>query len=191
MIAPEAAASPGDAGGFRKLAERVVHVGQVISLAEGTYLAPDGRSMKRDVVRHPGAVAVVAVDGGEVLLVRQYRAAPETELLELPAGKLDVAGESPERAALRELQEEIGYTSGTLEKLASFYNSAGFSDEYSQVFLATQLRQVESARSGPEEEWMTTVRVPLDEVASMIERGEIVDAKTIIGLLLALRRLRD
>ena len=179
----------GGGGGFRKVGERLIHDGYVIRLLEGSYVDPSGRAMRRDVVRHPGAVGVVPVDGAEVVLVRQYRAAVEAEVLEIPAGLRDVAGEAPEVTAMREMEEEIGFTCDSVAGLGAFHNSVGFSDELVHLFLATGLRAVPHRRSGAEEEWMTVVRAPVGEVAQMIERGEITDAKTVVGLLLAARRL--
>ncbi len=181
--------APTSSAGFRKLGEREIHNGFVITLVEGEFEAPDGSRILRDVVHHPGAVVVVPVDGDEVVLVRQYRAALDTELLELPAGKRDVEGEAPEVTAIRELEEEVGFTTDSVVPIARFYNSPGFSDEYSHVFLATDLRSVAMHRQGVEEESMTIERVPLDDVVGLIEAGEIEDAKTVIGLLAALRHL--
>ena len=101
--------------GFRKTAERLLHDGYIISLFEAEFEGPAGERITRDVVRHPGAVAVVAIDRDEVVLVRQFRAALEAEMLELPAGKLDVPGEPLEVAARRELVEEAGLDAPHLE----------------------------------------------------------------------------
>jgi 8-oxo-dGTP pyrophosphatase MutT (NUDIX family) len=174
---------------FEKVGERIVHEGAVVTFTVGTFRAPDGRILERDVVKHPGAVSVVPVDGDEVVLVRQYRAALGRDLLEIPAGKRDVPGEPPEVTAVRELEEEIGMRAGHLEPLAEFFNSAGFSDEYSYVYLATDLLPGSLSLQGVEEQHMVVERHRLDEVPGMIERRELVDAKTIIGLLLALRHL--
>ncbi len=181
--------SAGTGGGFRKVGERSVHDGYVVRLVEGAYADPAGRLMRRDVVRHPGAVAVVPVDGDEVVLVRQYRAPVEAEVLEIPAGLRDVAGEAPEVTAVREMEEEIGFTCESVTRLGEFHTSVGFTDEFIHLFLATGLRPVPHRPSGAEEEWMTVERAPVGAVAQMIERGEISDGKTIIGLLLAARRL--
>ena len=132
---------------------------------------------------------MVPVDGDEIVFVRQYRAAVHKELLEIPAGKRDVVGEPPEQTAVRELEEEVGFTTDSVVKLARFFNSVGFSDEESHVFLATDLRPVPSDRQGPEEAHMTIERVPLDEVADWVADGRIEDAKTVIGVLAALRHL--
>lgn len=178
-----------EASGFSKLAETDVHNGKVIRLVEAVFAAPDGHRVRRDVVRHMGAVAVVAVDGDEVVLVRQFRAPIGRDLLEIPAGKRDVRDEPPAETARRELAEEAGLECESLEELCSFYNSPGFCDELSHLYLATALRAVPTRRDGVEEQWMTVERVKLNDVMPMIERGEICDAKTVIGLLLALRRL--
>lgn len=182
--------APASSAGFGKLGERQIHQGYVVELVEGEFEAPDGTRMLRDIVHHPGAVAVVAVDGDDVVMVRQYRAALDSSLLEIPAGKRDVDDEDPTVTAVRELEEEVGLTTDSVVPLACFYNSPGFSDEYCHLFLATDMRPVPLAREGLEEEWMTIERVPLDDVAEMIASGAIEDAKSVIGLLLTLRRLR-
>jgi ADP-ribose pyrophosphatase len=180
---------PRSASGFRRLRERSIHRGHAIDVVVVEVETPDGDVVERDVVRHPGAVSVVPVDGDEVVLVRQYRAPAEKELLEIPAGKRDVAGEPPEVTAVRELEEEVGLTTSALVPLATFYNSVGFSDEYSHVFLATALSPVPASPHGPEERHMTVERWSLDEVPAAIADGRIEDAKTVIGLLAALRHL--
>lgn len=180
---------PQTPSGFRGVRERVIHKGAVITVVTGEFQTPDGQIIERDIVRHQGAVSVVPVLGDEVILVRQYRAAVNKEMLELPAGKRDVDGESPEATANRELIEEIGYSAGSLALLTTFYNSVGFSDEYSYVYLATDLTEVPINRQGPEEQHMTIERLGLDSVEGAVEQRRIEDAKTIIGLLMALRRL--
>ena len=154
----------------------------------GTFTAPNGEIVERDLIHHPGAVAVVPIDGDEVILVRQYRAALGLYLLEIPAGKRDVAGEPPIECARRELAEEIGMEAASLVEVASFFNSAGFCDELSHVFLGTDLSPVESQAHGLEEEYMTVERHRLEAVPAMIANGEMRDAKSIVGLLLALRQ---
>jgi ADP-ribose pyrophosphatase len=174
---------------FRKGDEREIWQGKVISVAEGTFTSPTGVEFHRDLVHHPGAVAVVPVDGDEVVLVRQYRAAVDLDVLEIPAGKRDVPGEDPEVTAHRELAEEVGLRAGRLEKLCEFYNSLGFSDELSHVYLGTDLSEVPNDLQGEEEQHMTVERIRLDDVPALIAAGELVDAKTVIGLLLARERL--
>lgn len=177
------------ATGFRGVGERVIHRGEVVTLVLGEFETPEGQIIQRDIVRHQGAVSVVPIAGDEVILVRQYRAAVDKEMLELPAGKRDVAGETPVDTAKRELLEEIGYSAGSLVELATFYNSVGFSDEYSYVYLATDLTEETTNRQSPEEEHMTIERLRLDSVLDVISQRRIEDAKTVIGLLMALRYL--
>ncbi|MGI9577554.1 MAG: NUDIX domain-containing protein [Microthrixaceae bacterium] len=175
-------------GGFRKLDEELLHSGYVIDLYRDRFEAPDGSVIERDVVRHPGAVAVVPLlDDGNVVLVRQFRAPLGREMLEIPAGKLDVEGESLEVAAGRELTEEVGLVAGSMEMLVRFHNSVGFCDEESHVFLATELTETEMDRQGVEETHMTEVRLPLSESPAAIASGEITDAKTVLGLMAALQ----
>ena len=173
--------------GFRKASEREVWRGSLVVAGVGTHVAPDGSTFERDVVHHPGAVSIVPVlDGGEaVLLVRQYRAAIDMDLLEIPAGKRDVSGEAPDVTAARELEEEVGMRAGRIEKLAEFYNSPGFCDEHSHVFLALDLEPCETSFQGVEESHMTVERVAMGDVPGLIASGGITDAKTIIGLCLA------
>jgi ADP-ribose pyrophosphatase len=173
---------------FRKLAEREIHRGHLISVGAATFESPTGETFDRDVVHHPGAVSIVPVvdEGSGVLMVRQFRAAIEGDLLEIPAGKRDVAGEPPEVTARRELAEELGMRAGRLEKLAEFYNSPGFCDEHSFVFMGLDLESVGAPEPhGPEEQVMTIERIALDDVPELIASGAIVDAKSIIGLCLA------
>jgi 8-oxo-dGTP pyrophosphatase MutT (NUDIX family) len=174
-------------GGFSHLSDEVIHEGHIITVSRSRFLAPDGTEFLRDVVRHPGAVSVVPLlDSGEVVLVRQYRAALDEMMLEIPAGKRDVAGEPPEETASRELVEEVGLRPGSLRLLARFHNSVGFSDEESFVFLGTDLQEAPTDRQGIEEAYLEVVRIPLADTPAMIAAGTITDAKTVIGLTLAL-----
>ena len=175
---------------FRKVDESQLTSGPVISLALARFTAPDGSPFERQVVHHPGAVVVVPLlDNGRVMLVRQFRAAVEAELLELPAGKRDVDGEAPEVTAARELAEEVGLRPGRLHRLARFYNSPGFSDELSHLFLAEDLEACDRAPAGIEEGHMSTEEVDLADVPRLIAAGDIIDAKTIIGLALTREHL--
>lgn len=180
---------PSPAPLFRQTSERTLYEGHVISLGVGHFEGPGGATFDRDLVHHPGAVSVVPVVDDHVVLVRQYRAAIDGELLEIPAGKRDVPGEAPELTAHRELIEEVGLRAGRLVKLAEFYNSPGFCDEHSYVYLALDLEPVAASAQGIEEEHMTIESVPLDHIVGLIASGALRDAKTIIGLTLALRHL--
>jgi ADP-ribose diphosphatase len=166
---------------FRRLDEQLRYQGSLITVATATFSGPDGDTFEREIVHHPGAVSMVPlVEEGTTV---------GGELLELPAGKRDVPGESPEATARRELEEEIGLRPGRLERLAHFYNSPGFSDEHSIVFLASELTPGRLDRQGVEERQMTVVSVGLAEIPELIASGAICDAKTIIGLCLARQTL--
>jgi 8-oxo-dGTP pyrophosphatase MutT (NUDIX family) len=180
-------------GGFRVVGSDTLCDAGFLSLAR-LRVAGGGEEFDRHVVHHPGAVVVVPVvansDGSsDAVLVRQWRVATGRELLEVPAGKRDVDGEAPEATANRELEEEVGFAAGRLDKLCEFYNSPGFCDEYTHLFLATELEPRTRAAVSHEEAAMTIERVPLDRVDELVTSGELIDAKSIIGLLLARRFL--
>ncbi len=180
------------AAGFRQVGtERTLHRGHILHVVAATFEAPDGSQFTREIVRHPGAVSIVALldDGETVVCVRQYRAALDELLLEIPAGKLDVAGEDPEACAARELEEEVGMRATTLERLTTFRNSVGFCDERSHVFLGTGLVETSTDLQGIEESHMTVEHVSLHDVPAMVVDGRITDAKTMIGLTLTRARL--
>lgn len=162
--------------------QELVYSGVVIDYFEVAMVDPAGGRHRREVARHPGAVAVVPIIDDEVILIRQYRVAVDSYLLELPAGKLDVAGEGLAEAAQRELIEEVGYRAGHLERLGELYNSAGFCDEKITVFLGTDLQATDRAADGAEEQWSTLVRVPIETISTIVRDGTITDAKTLIGL---------
>ena len=141
----------------------------------------NGRLTEREIVEHPGAVAVVALDGDDnVILVRQFRKPAEMELLEIPAGTLE-AGEEPIACAQRELKEETGYLAECLEQIGGFYSSPGFCTEHIRLYLATGLRE---GRSAPEDdEAIRIIKVPLSDIPAMVSQGKICDGKSIAGLL--------
>jgi len=165
--------------------EEVYH-GRVIDVSIYTVRERD-KTYKREVVHHPGGAGVVAVfDDGTIALVRQYRQPPVRYVLELPAGRLSPP-ERPEECAARELEEEIGVRAGRLEKLTEFFTTPGFCEEKLWVYLATDL--TETSQNLEEDEFVEIVRVSLPQAFEMIADGEIEDAKTIIGLMLAAPRL--
>jgi ADP-ribose pyrophosphatase len=145
---------------------------------------PNGGTSQREIIEHGDSVVMVPVDDEQcVLLVRQYRKAPEKLLLELPAGGLE-DGESPEEGVLRELQEEIGFTAGKLQHMSSFWLTPGFCTEYTHAYIATDLRSSVLAPDGDEN--IVVVTVPLAQIPDMIRSGEIEDAKSISALLMAI-----
>jgi len=164
----------------------VVFRGRVIEVAIDTISEGD-ITYPREVVHHPGSAVIVPVfDDGTVAFVRQYRHPAVRYLLEIPAGTLR-RGEVPEEGAARELEEEIGVVCRSLEKLSEFFVSPGFLEEKMWVYLATGLTETEQRLE--DDELIEIVRVPLAQALSMITTGEIEDAKTIIGLMLAAPRV--
>ena len=161
--------------------------GRIVNLDLHEVRLPDGNHSKREVIKHPGAAAIVAIDAdGKILLVRQFRIAAGKALHEIPAGTLN-GDEPPDQCATRELQEETGFKPGQLDLLTAFYPAPGYTTEFIHVYLATKL--VESRLKADSDEFIEVDRVTLAEAIDMIARGDIVDGKTIIGLLLAARRL--
>lgn len=166
-----------------------IYTGKIIDVRIDTVKLADGRTSQREIVEHGHSVVMVPVDHKQsVLLVRQYRKAPEKALLEAPAGGLE-AGETPEDGVLRELQEEIGFTAGTLERMAGFWVAPGFCTEYMHAYIATDLRP--STLAPDEDEDIEVVSVPIARIPGMIRSGEIEDGKTIAALLMVTYIYRD
>jgi len=169
----------------RILRSEYVYKGRVIRLRVDQVELPDGRGAVREVMEHPGASVIVPIDAeGNVRLVRQYRDAISRQLLEVPAGKLD-GGEEPEDCARRELREELGLVAGRLTRLTSFYSSPGFCDEILHVYLAEDLAQEKVELD--HEEFIEPEWHPLEPIAGLL--AELIDGKSIIGVLLAHREL--
>jgi len=171
----------------------VTHEGRFSTVVVDQVRMPDGSVHAREVIRHTSAVAAIAVDDAQrVVMLRQYRHPFATRMLEIPAGILDVDGEEPAAAARRELIEEAGIGAAEWEELICFANSAGWSDETTTVYLARQLREVDKPASfaaEAEEADLAVERIDLAEAVELVERGEVTDAKTVIGILMAARRL--
>ncbi len=174
----------------RVIESRVLHVGKFLTFRVDTVERADGSRATRDIAGHPGAVAIVALDGdGRVALVRQWRVPAGRALLEIPAGGLDVHGdgttEDPDLAAARELEEETGLRAGSWRKLATFFSAPGFTEELMHLYLATDLSSAAAdGRLGPDEDERLIVEWrPWPEAVGAIESGEICDAKSIVGLL--------
>lgn len=180
MTAHDGSRSPG------RIDSRRVYTGRVISMDVDTVAYPDGSTGELEMVRHPGASAIVPFltdprgDDPQVLLLRQYRYAAESHLFEIPAGRLE-PGEAPEQCAVRELREETGCTADRIERLFTMFTTPGFTDERIHLFMAVGLTR--GAAVPERDEFIEVVTRPLSECLAMIERGEIQDAKTALALL--------
>lgn len=169
-----------------KLSSRRVYTGKVISMDVDEVRFPDGSVGELEMIRHPGASAVVPFlsdpsgDDPQVLLIRQFRHAADGYLYEIPAGRLD-PGEDPKACALRELREETGCSAAAMEQLFTMYTTPGFTDEKIHVFMATGLKAGESSHEA--DEFLDLQPMPLSRALRMVEAGEIQDAKTALGLL--------
>jgi len=166
-----------------RLDRKDIFSGRVVGLHVDTVRLPNGKTSIREVVDHPGGVAVVALDDDDnVLLVRQYRYVFSRALDEIPAGKLE-SGEDPREAALRELREETGAVPGEFIEMGSLYASPGCYGEVLHLYLARKLTMGE--QSLDENEFLDVLRVPFDEMVRRVMSGEIADAKTVAGILKA------
>jgi ADP-ribose pyrophosphatase len=162
--------------------DREIYAGRILTLRLKYLPQPDGSRHLREIVEHkPGAAAVALDADGQVLLVRQLRAAVGARILELPAGLID-PGEQPIDCARRELHEETGYLARNLQPLVAFYTSPGFTDELIHIFVAKNLEPAPPI-SHDEEEDIELVRLPLAEAIEQVTHGEISDAKTVTGLM--------
>jgi len=175
---------------FKILKSEKRYTGKVFNLVIDEIEYPSGNRALREVAEHPGGSVVVPIVGdGNLVVVRQFRYPMKKHLYELPAGKLD-AGEDPAACAARELEEETGYIPGSLKKVTAIYTSPGFCSELLHIYLATELKRSSRGQKLEEGELDLTVQViPLKRAVEMIEKGEIVDSKTICGILLAERML--
>jgi ADP-ribose pyrophosphatase len=185
--------------GFRQVDEREIWSGFVYRLVAGTFESPSGDRFERFVFRTSGAVSVVPIvyaaddaarEEPRVVLISQYRAAHDEIVVEIPAGVRDVEGEADEDNARRELVEEVGLIAGRIEPLGTIYPSAGMTDSTNSIFLATELTPTAASPHGPEERHSEVFDIPLREAIEWIESSRIVDAKSVVGILLAERRLR-
>lgn len=167
-----------------RLRGEVIFEGRMLRVERDTVRLPNGLETSREVVRHPGAVGIIALLDQQVLLVRQYRYAIAQKTLEIPAGKLDPR-ETPLDCAVRELREETGYR-GTMEHISTFYTTPGFSDEVMHLFLAQDL--VWDPLAQDEDEFIEVERIPWDEAVQRAEQNGFKDAKTVLGVLLVKAR---
>lgn len=164
-----------------RVSGHLAYDGQLLKLEEDTVRLPDGRLTRREWVRHPGAVVMLAMlDNNTILLERQYRYPLQRHFIELPAGKIDF-GEAPLETARRELREECGYEAESWRHIATLHPCIGYSDERMEFFIATELRQV--GRQLDDGEFLDVLPMTLTEAQARIDRGEITDIKTVVGLL--------
>jgi ADP-ribose pyrophosphatase len=167
----------------KRLASQTIFTGKILNVRLDRVLLPNGRESTREVVEHPGAVAIIPVQAdGRVVLVRQYRYPVDEVLLEIPAGKLD-SGEAPNDCAMRELTEETGFRAGKLEKLMSFYSAPGFTNEILHLYLAEDLQVAQQNLDG--DEFLSVEVYNHEEIRKLRDAGQIKDGKTLIGLMMA------
>lgn len=167
--------------------EPILFEGRIFKVVERTQVGRSGKILKRQVVKHPGAVAIVPIlPDGRVLLIEQYRVALQKTIFEVPAGTREV-GEEPLLTATRELIEETGYSAGKIERLTAIYSSPGILQEELILYLATDLTPGETALEDGEK--IEPSPKTWDEIDAMIAAEEIVDAKTLVALLLARQKL--
>lgn len=152
--------------------------GRIITLQVDEVKLPNGKTSNREIVKHPGAVAVIAITKDKkIVLVEQFRKALERSIIEIPAGKIEI-GEAPEITALRELEEETGYTTDNLQYIQSFATSPGFADEIIHLYFAENIEKLEQPVGLDEDEFVELLHVSLSEMEEMVKKQQIYDAKT-------------
>ncbi len=176
--------------GFARVSEEEVFRGKIFWVGKAEVVDPEGEHFERFIVHHPGAVTIVPVDAERrVTLVRQYRAAVDRMVLEVPAGTCDVKNEDREVAARRELSEEAGLVAEKFEVLIETFNTPGISDQRTTIYLATGLSACPPEPMGVEEGFMTIETIALDDVDALVADGTLTDETTVLGLFLARARL--
>ena len=172
-----------------KLSSKIIFQGRLLDVRKDEVELPNGKTSTREWINHPGAVCCIPIlPDGKIALIRQYRYPVQSEMIELPAGKLD-KGEKPEACALRELEEEIGYRTNKLTFLTHIHPAIGFANEKMWLYLAEELEKTDSKLD--DDEFLELIPISLDDAVEMIWSHEITDVKTIIGLLWVERHYRD
>ncbi len=164
----------------KRVGSEVIYDGKIITVKKDSVILPNGNSAIREVVHHSGGSAIVCEKDGKILMVKQFRYPYNTELWEIPAGKLNV-GEDPEQTAIRELEEEGGIRAGRVEKLFEIYPTPAYNDEIIRIYRAFDIK--ESKIHLDDDEFLTSRWIEKDKLKQMIKNGEIKDAKTVIAIL--------
>ncbi len=171
----------------KTIGSQPIYQGNILDVERLTIELPNGKTATRDIIRNPGASVVVPItEDGQIILVEQFRKPNDRVFIELPAGKLD-QGEDPAACAARELKEETGYSAEKLVKILNLYPAPAFADEILHIYMATGLSCGECQPD--EDEFISAKAYPLEEALSMIDKGIICDAKTVAGILMAVRLL--
>lgn len=174
----------------KTIVTKPIYDGKIISLQVDDVTLPDGKLAKREIVKHPGAVALIPMtDEGKIIFVKQFRKALERTIVEIPAGRIE-PGEDPMLTAIRELEEETGLGTKEIIYLQSFATSPGFADEVIHLYVAKDLYTIESPAAGDEDEFIDILELTIDEAEEMVATGEIYDAKTAFAVLYAKQELK-
>lgn len=167
----------------RTLSSEQIFNGKIVHLQVDKVTLPDGNIATRELIKHPGAVAVIALNKeNKLIMVEQYRKPCERSLVEIPAGKLE-KGEDPKQAAIRELEEETGYAARDLQYITSFYSSPGFADELLHIYFTDQLEKLDNPRKADEDEFVEVHELSLAEAQKFVADQKICDAKTNYAVL--------
>ena len=170
-----------------KISSEIIYKGSFLDIRKDIVTLPNGNTSTREWIKHPGAACIIPImSDGKIALIKQYRYPVQSEMIELPAGKLD-PGEDPEKCASRELEEEIGYTAGKLTFICKIHPAIGFASEVMWIYLAENLTK--SAKNTDHDEFVELLPTDLNVAVQMVWNGEITDVKTIIGILQAERLL--
>ncbi|OZU90043.1 ADP-ribose pyrophosphatase [Virgibacillus indicus] len=173
---------------MKKFEEKTIHTeeiynGKIVQLQVDDVALPNGKSAKREIIKHAGAVAVIPITkDNKIVFVEQYRKPLEKSIIEIPAGKLE-EGEKPEITAIRELEEETGYTAESLSFVTSFYTSPGFADELMYIYITDELEKLETPVKGDDDEFIEVLELSLEEAKKYVEEERIHDAKTNYAIL--------
>lgn len=174
----------------KTLSSKTIYDGKIISLRLEEVELPDGNRAKRELVQHPGAVALIPITSeGNLILVKQFRKSLNRTLVEIPAGRIEI-GEDPRVTAIRELEEETGYGAGKVTYIQSFATSPGFANEIIHLYLAEDLYEIENPAAGDEDEFIELLEVTINEAEQLVASGDIYDAKTAFAVIYAKHQLK-